>query len=178
MRKINLPLVFGLSSPVSQDELIHSTEKFDTARENGQRVIAAAIAIEKEYDKIINARVAGKPDVVNSYFSDHILGADWFTFSTKRKLVLEIFNEFEHLKGNDKSDAEKLFRKVMSLRNCFAHGHYVLKNGGVMISCFEGIRKETVLSEEFWDMVESTFLRAIELLVKAQKSMGITTGCY
>lgn len=176
VREVNLPWIFGLSSAGARPELNATTEQFRTAQVNGQRVIAAAIAVEKEFEKIINARVAGEPGIVNSYFSEHILGAEWFTFSTKRKLVLEIFGEFDHLKGKDKSEVETILSKVMKLRNHFAHGHFVSKNGDVFISYFDGVRTEEILSEQFWGMVETTFNRAIELLVKGQKSMGITPG--
>lgn len=176
MREVNLPWVFGVSDvhKATQDAVIAAARTCDDAQRNGQKVMAAALAVEKELEKVINARVAGSPDLTNTFFASAILAAEWFTFSAKRKLTLVIFAEFDHLVGQDKADLERLLRKVMSLRNRFAHGHFIVKDDGAYISYFEGTAREDLLSDEFWSDVESTFNRTIAVLRKGQISMSIS----
>lgn len=176
MHMLNLPWIVGVPAGGPDCDVPAALELCRKAQENGQRVIAASVAVEKELEKVINARIAGTPGQVNGFFAEHVLSADWFTFSAKRKLVFTIFAEFEHLTGQDKSDLEKILAKVISFRNRFAHGHFVVRQGAVFISYFENSLREDTLDDEYWLDIEEKFNSAIKLIAKGQKSMGLPVG--
>src|SRR5262249_50974977 len=99
-----------------------------------------------------------------------------FSFSAKRKIALDVFDESQHVKGEDRANLENVLRKVMSFRNRFAHGHFIVKNDKVFISYYENKLHEDELTDQLWQEIEQKFNQAIQLIATGQKSMGIAVG--
>jgi hypothetical protein len=173
MRDVNLPWMFGFAGDPTLAGITAPIADRYIAQVNGQRVIAAAILVEKELEKIINTAVSGDPHKANVFFADQILSADWFQLSAKRKVALGVLFEGKHLDGKDKNAIEKSMSEVIALRNRFAHGHLVIRGETTCISYFRESRREDVLTDEYWTSVEQVFNSAIGLLAKGQASMGI-----
>ena len=179
MKKLKLPITGMIKpTPGSPVNLGDAYENLQAAQANGQKIISATLGIELQLETIITYRVFGKFGPEVSFFNNHILTADWFAFSSKRKLVLAIVNEGNYLKGVDKNLFDKLLRDVMSYRNAFAHGAIVEKSDGTYISYFENTQQEKLLSDYYWTQVESTFQEALEKLMIVQKRMGIKTTTF
>lgn len=174
MKQLKLPITCMIKpTPGSPVNVGNAYENLQAAQANGQKIISATLGIEVQLETIITYRVFGKFGPEVSFFSNHILAADWFAFSSKRRLVLAIVNEGNYLEGKDKNRFEKLLRDVMSYRNAFAHGAIVEKSDGTYISYFENTQQEKLLSDEYWTQVESTFQEALYKITIAQKRMGI-----
>ena len=176
MRKVKLFITGKIKpTPGSPVNLGQAYKNLRAAQNNGQTIMSATRWIELQLENIITYHVFGKFGPKVSFFNNHILSADWFAFSSKRKLVLAIVNKGKYLKGRDKSQFEELLRKVMSYRNTFAHGHIVEGSDGTYISYFENTQREKRLSDEYWTQVEKTFKEALDKITIVRKKMGINT---
>jgi hypothetical protein len=179
MKKVKIPATWIIKptpgSPVNVGEAFdHLLE----VQANAQRIMSATFGIESQLDNIIIHRVFGKFGAEVSFFSEHILASDWFTFSAKRKLVISIVQEKKVLAGQERNPFEKVLRDVMSYRNIFAHGRVTERSDGTYISYFEGGPQERLLSDEYWTNVEATFNEALQSLMTVQVKMGISTGTH
>jgi hypothetical protein len=174
VKQLILPITGMIKpTPGSPVNVGKAYENLQAVQANGQKIIQATLGIEVQLETIITHRVFGKFGPEVSFFNNHILSADWFTFSGKGKLVLAIVNEGNHLAGKDKNRFEKLLRDIMSYRNAFAHGAIVEKSDGTYISYFANTQQEKLLSDEYWTQVESTFQEALDKIIIVQKGMGI-----
>jgi len=179
MKDLKLPITSMIKpTPGSPVNLGDAYENLRAAQANGQKIIPATLGIELQLETIITYRVFGKFGLEVSFFKNHILTADWFAFSSKRKLVIDIVNEGNYLKGVEKNLFDKLLRDVMSCRNAFAHGTIVEKSDGTYISYFENTQQEKILSDDYWTQVENTFQEALDKITIVQERMGITKNPF
>jgi hypothetical protein len=144
------------------------------ARRNGNKVILAALYIEREIEHVIGFYLYPPPNVSEQqrFFADHILSSDSLTFSAKRRLVLALVNEKQLLTGESKSQFEQLLKKVMSWRNAFTHGDVVERASGTYLLYFEGTRRELQLTDAFWDEVVAAFNALGSLIESIKKGLG------
>jgi hypothetical protein len=179
MKQLKLPITGKIKpTPGSPVNIGSAYKNLQAAQANGQKIISATLGIEVQLETIITYHVFGKFGPEVAFFSNHILAADWFSFSSKRKLVLTIVKERNCLKGENKNRFEKLLRDIMSYRNAFAHGAIVEKSDGTYISYFENTQQERLLSDDYWTQVENIFQEALEKLMLVQKRMGIKTTTF
>lgn len=174
MKQVKLPIT-GVIKPTPGSPVNVGTayENLQATQANGQKIMSATLWVESQLETIITYRIFGKFGPEVSFFDNYILAADWFTFSSKRKLVLVIVNEGNYLGGPDKSLFEKLLRGVMSYRNAFAHGTIVEKSDGTYISYFENTQQEKLLSDEYWTQVEKIFQETLGKIEIVRQKMGI-----
>jgi hypothetical protein len=141
---------------------INLTEAMNLAREarrNRLKVIEAALSVENQLDTVIAHYFFGSSHERRAVFESLVLGSDWCSFAAKRKLITHIINEQMLLQGRDKQDFDNLIRKVMSVRNAFAHGKISSDDKRVWLSFFAGTPQKVELTDEYLTDVE-TLLRA------------------
>lgn len=138
-------------------------KELDQARINGGVVIWSTICLEEKLEKIITEYIfhpikETQPYKSKSFFVNKIVKADFITYSTKKRLVVEIVNSGELLKGREKNDLERFLKKVMDYRNAFAHGsiEYISGKGCILKSGSANVRDDT-LSDDYWKSLEDIF---------------------
>ena len=172
MKKINLPLSTKISIPISNTGKSNSftvgphVEKVDTAMENAKTVIFSTTQIEHDMESLISAYLFGQEyEESKSFFDNEILKTNFFTFSTKKRIVLSLIKKLILLEGKNYSSLEQSLNRIMNYRNAFAHGEIVSSVAeGVILRYFSSEQKEDVLSDEYWTSLEETFKKGKELL--------------
>ena len=151
-----------------------AAQHLEEVQRNAAKIVRAAIAIEHRLELLIVHRVfGGETGSRLHFFTDHILGSDWFTFSAKRRLAVQIVDEKGLLAGPQKNRFDKVLSEVMSLRNAFAHGSVVEKGDGTYLAFFQSAPREVHLTDEYWAGVEATFGEAFELCLAVETKLGL-----
>lgn len=143
--------------------------------QNKLRILASTFFIENTLDSILEFFFYGD-DPSNKErklkFSALVLGSDWCSFSSKRRLVMHIINETGALKGAAKNDYDKLLRDVMSARNAFAHGSVSTDGRRVKLAYFEGAPVTKFLDDEYFAALEATLNRCFAVTQEVAFSTG------
>ena len=134
------------------------------AQENGNKVILAAIAIERQIDWIIQSKLFPENELRLSFFTNHVLNSESFNFSFKRKLILQIIKDHSLLSGGENNSFTKILSDIITWRNAFAHGQMVQKGDETFIGFSKSGPSELLLSDYFWSTVEKTFEDAYTIL--------------
>src|SRR4030042_2736389 len=114
MKRIKLPLRCMIHSQ-GEVNLRDVYDLMDAAKVNGLEVINASLAYEKYMEEIIDKYIfieRGDPSI--DFFRNHILSADWFSFSAKRKIILAIVDKENIFSGKDTNILERQLGKTMS----------------------------------------------------------------
>lgn len=185
MKKINLPIThaFSTQSIDLQDvykELNFGKKKMipigsidfsegkdiDQARINGGLIIWCSICLEQKLESIIVKFIfpSLKENSVHkgrSFFSNRIIRADHFSYSTKKGLVIDIVNDESLLIGKEKDHLSKILKQVMDFRNAFAHGDITYEvDKGCVLRYWKGGLKMDILTDEYWKNIEECFQSA------------------
>ena len=106
-----------------------------------------------------------------------IINSDWCSFAAKRKLCNHIVNKANLLQGSDKESFDAALRKVMSLRNAFAHGKFSSDGKTVWLNYFEGNPRREELTDQYLTEVEKELNSAWSLCFQlAQKIGAVAVG--
>lgn len=142
----------------------------EEARKNRLRVIEGSLSVENQLEAVILHYFIGPTRERREVFESLILKSDWCTFAAKRKLIMHIIADQNLLEGGDKSDFDKLMRKVMSARNAFAHGRLSSDDERVWLSYFEGTPRREELTDDYLTKIEELlrdgYNRTLALAVK------------
>ena len=157
-----------------------SGKDLNQARANGGIVIWSATCLEEKLDSLIIQFVFSFEDSQNKkgrqYFANRIMKSDHLSYSAKKSLGVDIVNSESLLEGRDKADLEKSLKDVMAFRNAFAHGDITFEEGtGCVLSYWRGGHKRDVLSEDYWNKLETIFKMADRLVEQAFANLGVAT---
>lgn len=182
MKKISLPFSYKikLSSFIEQGEKFKSEEwhqKIEVINENRLSIINALNELEKTINEIITYYFFGNVlyDTVNrSQFEGMILAQGWCSFNAKKNILIKILEERKSLKGKTKDEYLKLLKKVISVRNTFAHGHLIVSNKDeIIIGYHEGDPENIKLKSEFFEKFEIDFKRCYDLTREIAKDLNV-----
>jgi hypothetical protein len=156
---------------------INLTEAMNLAREarrNRLKVIEGALSVENQLDIVIAQYFFGSSHERRPIFESLILGSDWCSFAAKRKLITHIINEQKLLEGREKQEFDNLIRKVMSIRNAFAHGKISADDKRVWLSFFEGTPRNVELTDEYLTDIEGLLRAAFDKTFALAVAIGAT----
>jgi hypothetical protein len=159
-------------SSVNREAAVELTKE---AHEYRKKVIVAGLFVEREIEAIIGFYLFPGPDVTEqqSFVAGEILGSDAVTFHHKRRLILSLVNQKGWLQGEAKKDFEQGLKRVISLRNAFAHGNIIVRDATVFLEYFEGARRKAELDDSFWSEVESSFANVVKHIEAIKTSAGM-----
>lgn len=149
-------------------------DQIDAARNNGYKVMASALSIERHMERIIEHFFFGHKHPKKELFGGLILASDWCSFSAKQKLILFIVEDGNHFFGSEKNTFEKLLRKAMTYRNAFAHGELWGSADGPSIKYFQGRPKEDMLTDDYWTQVEADLYNCHLMIQSLELKTGTT----
>lgn len=176
MRVISVPVSFKMRVAGEALGLGDAMDAHQTVLQNAHKIIASAGAIERQLEEIVMGRVFPSPSPDSAqFFAEHILHSDAVTLAAKRRLTLVIAKEIGFPSGGEFSALEKELKRVMSVRNAFAHGTLVVDSAGSHLQYFEGGRREDLLDEAYWDKIEATFasVHATLLILRHAQTRGV-----
>ena len=142
------------------------------ARRNKLEVLEGALTVENFLSKMISHFFFSQNDDKKVTFDEMVINSDWCSFAAKRKLLNHIINKENLLQGSEKDKFEKGLRKVMSLRNDFAHGKLSSNGNAVWLSYFEGKSHKQELTDQYWSEVESELNSAWDCCFALAQKMG------
>ena len=178
MKEIKLPRAIVISAfngptesitPKLADEIMRPVEK------NKLCILDVAFDIERQLDRIITFHFFQDTEenkIKSLEFQSLILKSDWCTYSSKRKLITQIINDLNLLKGKEKDTYSQLLRKTMSYRNAFAHGEIAIDGREVQLSYFEGTPKTKILTDEYLTEIEQNLLECWKTTFEVGKTSG------
>jgi hypothetical protein len=166
--------------PLGTIDLGTSGKDLNQARANGGIVIWSATCLEEKLDSLIIQFIFSFEDSQSKkgrqFFVNRIMKSDHLSYSAKKSLVVDIVNIESLLEGHDKDDLGKSLKDVMDFRNAFAHGEITFEEGtGCVLSYWRGGPKREILSEDYWNKLETIFKRADRLVEQAFASLGVAT---
>jgi hypothetical protein len=156
---------------------INLTEAMNLAREarrNRLKVIEGALSVENQLDAVILHYFFGASHERRDAFESLILNSDWCSFAAKRKFITQIIHNQNLLEGRDKAEFDKLMRKVMSVRNAFAHGKISSDDKQAWLSFFEGTPRKVELTDEYLTEVETLLRAAFDKTFALAVAIGAT----
>jgi hypothetical protein len=134
MKQIRVPVTGTAQVSTSGINLTEAINLAQEARRNRLKVIEGALSVENQLDTVIAHYFFGPTHERRRVFESLVLGSDWCSFAAKRKLITHIINEQKLLEGLGKQEFDNLIRKVMSVRNAFAHGKFSSDDKRVWLS--------------------------------------------
>jgi hypothetical protein len=159
-----------------------SGKELDQARINGGIVIWSAICLEEKLESVITRLVFSSSGDTQEhkgrlFFSNRIIKDDHFSYAAKKGLAIDIVNSESLLEGREKDELSKALKEVMDFRNAFAHGDIMYEaDKGCVLSYWKAGSKRDVLSEEYWEKLESSFKRAHALIDQVLTNQRPPTG--
>ena len=78
------------------------------------------------------------------------------------------------LQGLDKQEFDNLIRKVMSVRNAFAHGKISSDDKRVWLSFFQGTPRKVELTDEYLTEIETLLRAAFNMTLALKVKIGAT----
>jgi hypothetical protein len=154
--------------------LTEALKTIQLAKRNGEKVIAIALMVERILESIVVHYLFKNPSPEREFFEAHVVSSDWFSFSSKKRLVVSIVNLGNYMQGPSKAGLERSLKAVMELRNAFAHGDITVDaKGRYVIRYFSGAPKEMELDDSYWTAVERQLHDCIRTLDQLMVSMGM-----
>ncbi len=145
----------NLGTALSNNEMV---------RKNGMKIIWAASMLEQQLSQIITQFLFENSNKEKSqFFNDVILESDWFSFSAKLKTVLFVAQN-RSFSGTQINRLEKQLRKIILLRNAFAHGKVQERSDGTYLIYFSNKSRSDLLDDGYWDNVMEDFRLATAVL--------------
>ena len=154
MKQIQVLITGTAQVTTSGINLTEAMNLAQEARRNRLTVIEGALSVENQLDTVIAHYFFGSSHERRAVFESLVLGSDWCSFAAKRKLITHIINEQMLLQGLDKQEFHDLIRKVMSVRNAFAHGKISSDDQRIWLSFFEGTPRKVELTDEYLTEIE------------------------
>jgi len=165
----NTELETGGKDLINTVEVRNLTEQ---ARQNKLAVLEGALTVENWLSKMISHFFFSQNDDKKVIFDEMVINSDWCSFAAKRKLLLYIINKEKLLHGSEKEKFDAELRKVMSLRNAFAHGKLSSDGNAVWLSYFDGSPHKQELTDQYLTDVESRLQSAWECCIELAQKMG------
>lgn len=144
----------------------------DEASRNRVAVLDGALSVENFLTKMISHFFFGQKDDKKTVFDEMVMNSDWCSFAAKRKLFNHIVNKQNLLQGSDKESFDGALRKVMSLRNAFAHGKFSSDGKTVWLNYFEGNPRQEELTDQYLSEVERNLNSAWHLCLQLALKTG------
>ncbi len=177
MREVNLDVGHTVSIPLPLDQLANlpnddsksfgavdigeSAKEIAIARLNGGKILYSAIDITQRIEDIICDYLFGtsiSPSKEKNFFNNEIIQTSSLTFQFKKEVLKKMIKSEEYLEGKAKGGFYRNLDQIMTWRNAFAHGKLVFNiKRGVLLGYYSGERKELLLDNKFWNLVEETF---------------------
>ncbi|MDP9203856.1 MAG: hypothetical protein M3P12_00150 [Gemmatimonadota bacterium] len=176
MKEIVLPShIFMESTDTAQVDFSSAVAHAKDARRNANKVLSAALYIEREVEALIGFYLYPGPGVTEQqqFVAAHILGSDALTFAAKRRLIVSLVNDKKWLQGQAKESFERQLKNVMSFRNAFTHGNVIERGDKTVLKYFEGQPRERELNDAFWDEIVATFDAVGKHIEAIKHAMGI-----
>jgi hypothetical protein len=163
MKKIKAPRSIKIEAFDEQPAVYTAGSTYESVvkpfEDNKIIIINSAYNIENLLETIITHYFFGinSPDTKDKAekFKSLILTSDWCSFSSKKKLILQIVNELSLLNGKTKSTYETLLSKVMRFRNAFTHGDMTTNGEIVKLKFYEGQPKTQTVDEQYLTEIET-----------------------
>ena len=164
------------NQPATYDADITYSKVIQPFLENKIRILDTAFAIENNIDMIIAHYFFGTNDLKtkdkSEKFKTLVLTSDWCTFASKRKLIFQIINEQNLLKGSEKNDYESYLQKTMSYRNAFTHGTMSTNGEIVKLKYYEGGPKIKTIDDNYLTEIEQNLKATFDLTMKVAFQIG------
>ncbi|MBF0595206.1 MAG: hypothetical protein HQL22_09585 [Candidatus Omnitrophica bacterium] len=170
---------FNLKDGPHSFETLPLSEEIDKAKENGARVLRAALEIEHLLEDFIQSYLFGASYGQNGiFFNEQILKSSFFGFANKKQVYLSLIKGLNDVSGEEYSRLQEGLKNVMSYRNAFAHGEYVGFALGniVVLRYFSGEMKEDKLSDEYWLKLLECFQKTDELIGRVRQMLPTGKG--
>lgn len=131
------------------------------------KIISDALVVESGLDDIISLIFMGK-NLESAYlFKEMLLDKEFFTFMNKWKLFREFTKRGMISFESDlvRKEVLTLIKRVIDVRDHFAHGSIDVENNFARLTFIEGGEKKTViLSDEYFSVLKETFDNAVRIL--------------
>jgi len=171
MKKISLKKTTSFRANIG----LHGPFSFETgplyaeieqARENTTNTLCATTSIEHMLEETIQKYLFTQDTKKIEFFNKHILKTSFFTFATKKQIVLTIVQKNNLLQGNKLSDLQKNLKAIMNYRNALVHGEFVgiHNDNSVLLKYFDGKPTQVTLNDNYWENLETTFEKTYSLL--------------
>lgn len=159
----------GPTEEITPDLLRHI---FTPARRNKALVLDGAADIERMLEVIIGYHFLGHSSERATQFRSWILTSDWCSFSSKRRLVVQILKATKAVEPTVADHYDGLLGGVMQYRNAFTHGTLSTDGRRVKLAYFEGEPRSVFLDDEYLMKVEAVLGEAWRLTL----DVAIATG--
>ncbi|EPW6730602.1 hypothetical protein ACWOK9_004603, partial [Vibrio parahaemolyticus] len=181
MRKIELPGTNTVSIPLNFDTPPNAhgivefrgidsegMEALEVSKANVSTIVWATLCLERKMERVLTDFFFGQFngfDPKRHLFEKELLESSAMQFSFKKKLIQKVCEEQKCVSGKKSSKLQGALKRIMEVRNAFAHGEMVLDaKDGVVLNFYSGEHKQFKLNEKFWTDVETDFHTAEELL--------------
>lgn len=176
MKQINLPShLFVQTTGLAPLDIPSAAAQTNEAHENRKRVILCGLFVEREIEAIIGYYLYPDPVVSEqqAFVAGEILGSDAVSFNQKKRLMMSLVNKKKWLEGDAKADFERDLKRVISLRNAFAHGNIIVRDSTPVLEYFEGGQKKSDLTDDYWTRVEDQFNGVVKHIEAIKLAAGI-----
>jgi len=160
--------------PYTTINVAEALENARQARGNKSVILEGALTIERSLSECISHYFFGATHEKKTVFESLILDSDLCTFAMKRRLINHIVSEQRLYSSAEKQDFEDATRRVMSLRNAFAHGTLSCRGTQVFLQFFEGGPREVEITDDYLTEVETRLRTAADACWQLKLKMGVT----
>lgn len=148
------------------------------AHENRKKIIVAGLFVECEIEAIIGFYLFPGPSKTEQqdFLTSEILASDAVSFSQKKRLVLSLISKKNWLPGAARAEFDRGLKKMISLRNAFAHGNVIVRDAVAFLDYFEGGKRSVELTDAYWSDIETWFNMLVQHIVAVKEAAGMPRG--
>ncbi len=173
MRKIKVPIQYRLHIPPRTSVCAgDGISRINDAQDNANIVIASVLSFERMMKQILMITLFREVQERNKLVSSLVLDSDWCTYSSLKKLLLEIVKHDELLDGSARDKLDKLLSKAMRYRNAFTHGQLASDGTTVTLSYFQGSPQSVVVDDEYLSKIEADLNELCAALIELQSTLA------
>lgn len=173
MRKIKVPIRYRLNIPAHTSVCAgDGISCIDAARDNANLVIASVLSFEQMMKDILMLTLFREVQERKEVVLSLVLDSDWCTYSSLKKLLLEMVKHDELLDGSTCDKLDKLLSKAMRYRNAFTHGQLASDGTTVTLSYFQGSPKSVVVDDSYLSKIETDLIELCDALIKLQNKLA------
>lgn len=162
MKKIKLPFSYTIDVQRLDDGIRYGSKvlhpEIEDINHNRLQIINAGNELEKSFNSIILHYFFGNEiykTLRRNEFESLVLGKSWMSLNAKKNLIIDIMNDLNVPKGENKEKFQKSLRRFIDSRNLFAHGHItVAGNLEFELGYYHGEPNAKILNDDFFSALE------------------------
>jgi len=120
-------------------------------------IVEATLWVEQEFETYILKYLFPQQCEKSLFFQGYIIKTDLISFSSKRRILLEILRKEKLIKIAKQTELNELVIKIMNYRDAFTHGRFNKINNDAVLNFYQGGNQTLEINQQNIDDIKRVF---------------------